>query len=175
MRLLPARSSRIACTPADFTAPYPTNAMRSSPSVSAFRVPTFLLILTAALFAASCASGGASTSEPVETTPAPGGEALFTQAQADRGEAVYEDVCLECHTRVEFKEDAFLFAWEGASVGRLLSYLMENMPDESPGSLPERSYLDVTAYILQMNGWSAGDTELMNDEAALRAVRFEAR
>jgi hypothetical protein len=102
-------------------------------------------------------------------------EGVFTSTQAERGEEVYGDVCLECHTRVEFQEDAFLFAWEGSSVATLLSYLQESMPDDAPGTLPERSYLDVTAYILAMNGWEAGSRELEADDAMLAELTFEAR
>ncbi len=143
------------------------------------------LYLTAALstLALGCASGGGPEPAPdarmdPAARPEPAaaaGPALFTASQAERGAEVYGDVCLECHTRVEFTEDAFLFGWEGASVARLLSYMMENMPDDAPGSLPQRSYLDVTAYILAQNGWAAGEVELEGDMEALRQISFESR
>ena len=143
----------------------------------------FAAVLT--VLTAGCASGGGpdpATDAPMdpadrpEAAVAPAADAgIFTAGQAERGSEVYADVCLDCHTRVEFTESTFLFAWEGASVARLLSYVMESMPDDAPGSLPERSYLDVTAYILQLNGWDAGPVELENDLEALREVTFEAR
>jgi len=144
------------------------------------------LSLSAALsvLALGCASGGApdpapdarvDPAAPSDAAAVTEGPAIFTSSQAERGADVYDDVCLECHTRVEFTEDAFLFGWEGASVARLLSYMMENMPDDAPGSLPERSYLDVTAYILAQNGWTAGSVELESDMDALRQISFESR
>jgi len=144
------------------------------------------LSLSAALsaLALGCASGGGPEPEPgarvdpgarPETAVAADGPAIFTATQAERGAQVYDDVCLECHTRVEFTENAFLFGWEGASVARLLSYMMENMPDDAPGSLSERSYLDVTAYILAQNGWEPGSVELESDMEALREISFESR
>lgn len=141
-------------------------------------------VLLALAFTAACASGDpeladvAPVSEPGPVASAamePTSEGVFTLSQAERGEEVYADVCLECHTRVEFQEDAFLFAWEGSSVATLLAYLRESMPDDAPGSLPERSYVDVTAYILQMNGWTPGARELQGDDAALADLTFEAR
>jgi mono/diheme cytochrome c family protein len=147
------------------------------------RLPHLLLVLALTAALASCASGDPELAETAPVSaPAPAAPttdvvsaAVYTATQAERGAEVYGDVCADCHTRVEFKEDAFLFGWEGSSVGRLLSYLMESMPDDAPGTLPERSYLDVTAYILQMNGWSAGSQELRNDEALLSGLTFEAR
>ena len=49
------------------------------------------------------------------------------------------------------------------------------MPDDAPGTLPERSYLDVTAYILEMNGWEAGSQELRADDEMLAELTFAAR
>jgi hypothetical protein len=150
-----------------------------------FRVPTVLLAVGLAISSASCASG---SPEAADVAPASDAEAavapvstemvmegVFTTSQAERGAEVYGDVCLDCHTRVEFKEDAFLFAWEGSSVATLLSYLQESMPDDAPGTLPARSYADVTAYILAMNGWVAGSRELTGDDEMLSELTFQAR
>jgi quinoprotein glucose dehydrogenase len=149
-----------------------------------FRVLAALAAVGFPLVAASCASGDP---EPAGVTPVSDAaaaadvstemvmEGVFTASQAERGAEVYDDVCLECHTRVEFKEDAFLFAWEGSSVATLLSYLQESMPDDAPGTLPAGSYTDVTAYILEMNGWEAGSRELRGDDEMLSELTFQAR
>lgn len=154
-------------------------------SVLRFRTLAALLALALPVAATSCASGSdpdladmAPVSEPApgaRASTAATSEAVFTAPQAERGAEVYQDVCLECHTRVEFQEDAFLFAWEGSSVGTLLSYLQESMPDDAPGTLPERAYVDVTAYILEMNGWEAGGRELAGDDPRLSEMTFRAR
>ena len=34
------------------------------------------------------------------------------------------------------------------------------MPDDNPGGLPEQTYADIVAYMLQMNDFPAGDSEL---------------
>ena len=134
-----------------------------------------LAVLT---FAWGCASAAAASSAPAtEMTSAAaeiGDEALYTTDQARRGETAYDRVCLECHTKTEFRERPFLFAWEGTSVGQVYRYIAENMPDDGPGSLPESSYLDAMAYILEMNGYPAGDSELTADMSRMDSVPFEA-
>jgi len=107
------------------------------------------------------------------TAPASDVPALYTEVQAERGAKVYDRVCLECHTQVEFKERQFLFAWEGSSVAQIYRYIAENMPDDGPGSLQERDYIDTMAYILQMNGYPAGMAELTADVERMGAVPFE--
>lgn len=148
------------------------------------------LLAAAALAALSVGCAGAGSAGPApdvvrspSPVPAPapappttqGGDALYTADQARRGEAVYDRICLECHTKVEFTERPFLFAWEGTSLGQLYTYIAENMPDDGPGSLPESDYVEALAYILAMNGYPAGDVELTADPQRLREVRFEAR
>ncbi|MDT8341710.1 MAG: cytochrome c [Longimicrobiales bacterium] len=106
---------------------------------------------------------------------APLSDPLYTEAQARRGEAAYRDVCAECHTLAEFKDPLFVFAWEGASLAQLYAYVTENMPEDGPGSLPASLYRDVFAYILEMNGYPAGEQEFTADLERLAAVPFESR
>lgn len=144
--------------------------------------PTLLFALASAV-ALGCASAAAPTASATapggateSATPATtGAEALYTAAQAERGSARYGAVCIECHTKVEFTERPFLFAWEGSSVGQLYAYIAENMPEDGPGSLPQSDYLAVMAYILEMNGYPAGDVELTADMERMRAVPFAAQ
>ena len=151
-------------------------------------IRTLAVAVTFAAAAVGCASTGAGAPAPEAVpasspdptpaaAPAPtgGADALYTADQARRGESVYERVCLECHTKVEFKERPFLFAWEGTSVAQLYTYIAENMPDDGPGSLPESNYVDALAYILEMNGYPAGEAELTADVERMRAVPFQAQ
>lgn len=159
--------------------------MTRVPSTPRLRVGVSSLVLSLSILAAACASGDPELTDvaPVSDRGAEAAdvstdmvmEGVFTASQVQRGEEVYGDVCADCHTRVEFQEDAFLFAWEGSSVATLLSYLQESMPDDAPGTLPERSYADVTAYILQMNGWEPGSQELRADDEMLSELTFAAR
>lgn len=141
--------------------------MKQNPS------PSALFVLAAVLGCASAAAPSASASTPA--APARAAGVTYTIEQAERGAARYDEICLECHTKVEFTERPFLFAWEGSSVGQLYAYITENMPEDGPGSLAEGDYLAVMAYILRMNGYPDGDQELAADIEAMRAVPFEAK
>ena len=137
-----------------------------------------LSLVGAALVAAACSSSGMSAPAPApapSAAPASDVVALYTAEQARRGEAGYARTCLECHTRVEFKERPFLFAWEGSSVAQVYSYIAENMPDDGPASLDEREYLAIMAYILEMNGYPAGMEELTADVERMQNVPFQAQ
>ena len=41
------------------------------------------------------------------------------------------------------------------------------MPEDAPGSLPDQEYVDVVAYILELNGHDAGEGELSATEESL--------
>lgn len=140
---------------------------------------SLLLVAGTAACASAASSDEAPATVPQASAPGPGAApasdvpALFTEDQAQEGERVYDRVCLDCHTRVEFKERQFLFAWEGASVGQIYSYIAENMPDDGPGSLDEDEYVAAMAYILKLNGYPAGAEELTGDVDLMRGVPFE--
>jgi len=146
---------------------------------------SLLAVVAVAVILGCAGSAGVASANPSSARPATdpaagvGGQGfddpLYTEAQARRGEAVYDKVCVECHTLTEFTERPFLFAWEGTSVGQLYTYVAENMPDDGPGSLPAGDYLDAMAYILEMNGYPAGEEELTDDLERMRAVPFERR
>jgi hypothetical protein len=40
----------------------------------------------------------------------------------------------------------------------------KSMPPETPGSLPDATYASIVAYILQMNGYAAGETAFTTGE-----------
>ena len=44
------------------------------------------------------------------------------------------------------------------------------MPEDAPGSLPPQQYVDIVAYILRMNGFEPGSTELPADAEVLKEL-----
>ena len=64
--------------------------------------------------------------------------------------------------------------WAGKPVGALYTKAHDTMPPSRPGGLPEASYVDIVAYILQTNGVPAGDTELPAGIAELNAMTIPA-
>jgi alcohol dehydrogenase (cytochrome c) len=68
------------------------------------------------------------------------------------------------------KGAAFLANWRGRTLADL-SAKVHTMPPGAAGSLPESDYLAVMAYLLQANGFPAGQG-LPSDAAALRGIGF---
>jgi mono/diheme cytochrome c family protein len=85
----------------------------------------------------------------------------FTAAQADRGKAVYEKSCVNCH-QVDFYRER-LPKFEEQPVGRLFEAVSTTMPADNVGSLLTSEYLDVIAYIFSITGSPAGNDELTTD------------
>jgi hypothetical protein len=55
--------------------------------------------------------------------------------------------------------EAFNAVWAGRSV-RALFDSAKTMPPANPGSLSDDMYASIVAYVLQVNGYAAGDTPL---------------
>ncbi len=107
-------------------------------------------------------------------------DGVYSDAQAARGARIYRNECSSCHgTTLRGAEAAgallgttFIGNWSEKSVGGLYQYIRTTMPPTRPGGLPEQSYVDVLAYLLNQNGMPAGATNLPADTAALAAIAF---
>jgi hypothetical protein len=137
---------------------------------------------------AACASSGGSQDQPAPApqpaaAPAPAAAApaanaapagLFSQAQANRGRDTFRSMCTECHTAGEFTDNAFKVKWARRSVGDLYEFIHTAMPDDAPGVLTEAQAIELTAYILESNGFTTGSRQLQPaglDEISLAALR----
>jgi mono/diheme cytochrome c family protein len=104
----------------------------------------------------------ASTSAQVPKTVLDG---VFTAAQADRGGAIYGAKCAMCHAGADVNGPPltgtpFIDGWREDRLASLFDFIKTQMPQSAPGSLPESSYLDVLAYLLDRNDFPAGSREL---------------
>ena len=96
------------------------------------------------------------------------GPAVYTQAQAGRGQQAYTATCASCHgadlqginDAPPLAGDAFLMAWGGQRVSDLVGFVQQSMPPSGPGSLPPDTTLDLVAYVLKSIGARAGDQPL---------------
>jgi len=50
--------------------------------------------------------------------------------------------------------------WRNRAVGDIYEFVLYSMPDDNPGGLPEQTYADIVAYMLSMNDFPSGDSEL---------------
>ena len=111
---------------------------------------------------------------------APAG-ALYTSAQADAGEVLYDEQCVSCHGPLSafvpemaalLGDHTFRNRWEGRSLGELFQLIQEEMPQDAPGSLSNDETASLVAFILAGNRFPAGDTALSNDLEALNDIPF---
>src|SRR5262245_56680345 len=91
-------------------------------------------------------------------------DGVYTAAQAERGEAVYSTRCAMCHEGQdadgpELTATGFLDRWREDKLEPLFTFMKTRMPGNRPGTLDERAYLDVLAYVLQVHGLPAGERE----------------
>jgi cytochrome c5 len=97
-------------------------------------------------------------------------DGVYTATQAARGQSQYGYSCGRCHLEElqgdsskdvpALNDERFLKYWSGHTVKELFDLTANTMPVDSPASLRAASYLDILAYILQMNQFPAGGDEL---------------
>lgn len=127
------------------------------------------------LIACAIAAGmGAATSgqAPAGTTVR---DKVYSPEQSKRGRASYDGKCASCHDGgtmgPELWGDPFLAQWENKDVGSFFTRIQTTMPEDAPGTLGEKEVLDIIAYVIQTNGFPAGDKEL-ESARALTAMKF---
>lgn len=100
-------------------------------------------------------------------------DGVYSEAQAERGQALFDQRCGACHGPGEFGATSFLQSWAGARVYDLYRVISTTMPFDNPGGLDPQEYADVLAYIFGLNGIPAGESELEGDDAVLKQIRIE--
>jgi S-disulfanyl-L-cysteine oxidoreductase SoxD len=109
---------------------------------------------------------------------------LYSEAQATRGERLYEQYCITCHgAKLQGNPAAplagvvFLARWaDGQHTLDDLFYIVRTqMPYNAPGSLAKQQYADVVAYVLKVNAYPAGEVELTPSSDALKKVTLQPR
>ena len=116
------------------------------------------LLLTAGVFAAA----------GVWSAFGQGASSAFTQAQVDSGRAAYAANCAACHLpdlsgsndALPLTGRAFFGAWGNRTAKQLYDKIHGSMPANAPGSLDEKTYTDLTAFILYANGAKPGSAAL---------------
>jgi len=112
----------------------------------------------------------ATTPPPTEPAPTTTAVASFSAAQASRGRTVFDGVCSSCHSTGDFRGNSFIYSWRQRTAWNLYRQVVETMPEDAPGSLRDEEYVDIVAYILELNGHDAGDGELAATEESLGQI-----
>ena len=69
---------------------------------------------------------------------------------------------------------SFSANWDGLTLGDLFERIRITMPADRPGSLARQRIADIISYLLVVNKFPAGDTELPREVQALKQILFQA-
>jgi mono/diheme cytochrome c family protein len=106
-------------------------------------------------------------------------DGVYTNLQAQRGQAIFQERCVPCHgatlggglgpplTGADFVSD-----FGNLPVAQLVGKIKKTMPLNSPGVLTPQQAVDVAAYILQVGKFPAGQAELNADDSALQQITW---
>lgn len=99
---------------------------------------------------------------------------IYTDEQSARGEAIYTKSCGPCHEDKSLapllQGEPFAKNWSDKTVDALFNKILSTMPLQDPGTLTDLQSIDLVAYILKLNHFSAGQEPLLKDAAALAAM-----
>jgi len=105
--------------------------------------------------------------------------ALYTAAQADAGKLAFQANCAVCHGPTlegragpALKGPTFATPQAHFSVGDVFTIVSQNMPASAPGTLQHDDYVSIMSFLLQQNGYPAGDTALTFDSAGKSKVKL---
>lgn len=108
-------------------------------------------------------------------------DGVYTQKQADRGQPLYNKHCASCHADTLMGGEMspplvggeFLSNWNGLSLGDLFERIRTTMPQNNAGKLTREVNADITAYILSVNKFPSGKTELPHATEFLKEIRID--
>ena len=113
----------------------------------------------------------AQTASPQKTTK----DKVFTKEQANRGADLYAKSCDRCHDPAKVPAGKkpgpptigakFVENWQDKTLGELYTTIFTTMPGDGVLILTSDQTLDLIAYMLQANGFPAGETALKYDDA----------
>jgi len=112
--------------------------------------------------------------------PASVWDGVYSEQQASRGKPLYVRECAACHgSSMNGGEEAppltgaaFMANWSGLTAGDLFERIRLSMPEGRPGTLSRQQNADILAYMLSVNQFPAGKTELPRDTDRLKQIRF---
>lgn len=110
-------------------------------------------------------------------------DGVYTEEQAKRGEPVYHKECAPCHgdmltggeSSPPLSGGAFQANWNGLTLGDLFDRIRKTMPQSAPGRLTRQQDADVLAFMLSVNKFPPGKTELYRQSEMLKEIRFETK
>jgi cytochrome c len=148
--------------------------MRKNSSGVPSVLPVFMVTLLAAI---------AVHAQSPASAPASAKDGVYTKAQAERGQKVFDASCASCHALEpkgkvtsdapgpELAGDDFLTHMSGKPTWALAKVIKDTMPNDFSIEVTEPMALDLAAYILQVNKFPAGQAELTADTAKTAIIK----
>jgi mono/diheme cytochrome c family protein len=109
-------------------------------------------------------------------------DGVYTEEQARRGQTLYNQQCSTCHGDTlaggemapPLAGGEFLANWNGLTLGDLFERIRTTMPLNKPGMLSRQTNADILAYMLDVNKFPDGKTELPRETEVLKQIKIEA-
>ena len=109
-------------------------------------------------------------------------DGVYTKEQAKRGETLYAQHCSSCHgPDLSGNDEAapltganFLSNWDGLTVGDLSERVRISMPPNKTGKLSRQEIVDILSYVLSVNTFPSGKSELDSKLEIQKQVRIDA-
>jgi S-disulfanyl-L-cysteine oxidoreductase SoxD len=123
----------------------------------------------------------APTESHAATGPRSVWDGVYTEEQAKRGQPLYQHKCASCHgDKMTGGESAppltggqFLSNWNGLTLDVLFERIRLTMPSDNPARVPRPEKADILAYLLSMNTFPPGKTELQYKAELLKEILIE--
>jgi S-disulfanyl-L-cysteine oxidoreductase SoxD len=140
----------------------------------AMKLPTIALVILCGTVCGSLARAAA------VQTPRTIWNGIYTDAQAKRGQAVYEEQCASCHSPdLKGADQApalvgtdFNAEWNDVAINDLFERISATMPADKPGTMKPEQVADVIAFVLNKGGFPTGDGELPAQTDTLKDIKF---
>ena len=98
-------------------------------------------------------------------------DGVYSETQAERGKKLYEATCARCHgedlsgaNARPLAGESFIRDWGGLKLDGVLTRA-KTMPPGASGSLGDDGYVDIIAYVLEVNEFPHGEAELTAERA----------
>lgn len=110
-------------------------------------------------------------------------DGVYSEAQATRGAVLFDKECAGCHgpdgegggMAPALSGPAFLANYDGQTVGDLFDRNRTTMPVGKEGQLSGQQIADITAFMLQVNKFPAGASELAIQSMMLKQIKYLAQ
>jgi mono/diheme cytochrome c family protein len=107
-------------------------------------------------------------------------DGVYTESQADKGSELYDEHCEVCHGDTINARDGgptllgaeFRSNWDGKTLGDFYERIRSSMPLQKPQSLDRTVLANIVAYLLRINAYPSGKTELIPNRENLAGIKF---